>query len=776
MVRAILLGAYGVVLVRTAWVSDDAFITLRTVDNLVHGHGLRWNVAERVQSFTHPLWMALVAAAYAVTREPYYTVLALSLASSLAAAWIVSFRLAATPASGALALATLLLSHAYVDYSTSGLENPLSHLLVATFALRFFGAGTGPRHLVVLGGLAGLATLNRPDALLLFIPALAVAVLRSGRVMGLAHVAAGFTPLLAWELFATWYYGIPYPNTALAKLNTGIPAGELAVQGLRYLENSLRWDPLTLAFIAGALALAAARRRLGPVALLAGALVYLGYLVRIGGDFMSGRFLTAPLLVSAVAVAHLGVPGSRAVRWIPAALVLALGLGAPNPTVLSGPRCDLDVSEYIDGHGVSDERRFHFPSLGLLSGQPGWSRPTPPARLRGLELRRQGAPVAVEGGVGLVGFYAGPGVHVLDSLALGDPLLSRLPMVARDPVARGSFRIGHFTRTVPEGYLATLLTGENRIRDARTAALWDRLALVTRGPLLGAGRLAEIARANLGGWSPLVERARPPYRPVIWDEYVAARPDAAEGYYRRAVAALGRDDAAPARQDLERALERDPRHYLALLRLAELELQSGRNTAAADAAARALALRPELAGAHDMLARSMWALGRLPEAEALFLQAAALDRSFATDAYARVGLVRIAARDLAGGLAWIERAIALEPRSPRLHLARGQALLGAGRADEGVAALERAVELAGEDPEPVLALAEAWVASRRADRAISALARWAAAHAADARVLFQLGTLYAAGGERDLAIRSFAGAARLGFAPAARALEALQPR
>ena len=32
-----------------AWVCDDAFITLRTVDNLVHNRGLTWNPGERVQ-------------------------------------------------------------------------------------------------------------------------------------------------------------------------------------------------------------------------------------------------------------------------------------------------------------------------------------------------------------------------------------------------------------------------------------------------------------------------------------------------------------------------------------------------------------------------------------------------------------------------------------------------------------------------------------------------------------------------------------------------------
>lgn len=38
----------GVVVLRNAWVGDDAYISFRTVDNFVNGYGLTWNVAERV--------------------------------------------------------------------------------------------------------------------------------------------------------------------------------------------------------------------------------------------------------------------------------------------------------------------------------------------------------------------------------------------------------------------------------------------------------------------------------------------------------------------------------------------------------------------------------------------------------------------------------------------------------------------------------------------------------------------------------------------------------
>jgi arabinofuranosyltransferase len=67
-------------------------------------------------------------------------------------------------------------------------------------------------------------------------------------------------------------------------------------------------------------------------------------------------------------------------------------------------------------------------------------------------------------------------VHIIDRFALCDPLLARRPAIP------GS-RIGHFERRIPAGYPATLRTGRNRIENRRTAAYYDQVVIVTRGPL-----------------------------------------------------------------------------------------------------------------------------------------------------------------------------------------------------------------------------------------------------------------------------------------------------
>src|SRR5262249_49729235 len=69
LLLGIVFGVFVLVAIRTAWICDDAYINFRTIDNFLHGYGLRWNVAERIQTFTDPLWLFLVTASVAVTRE-----------------------------------------------------------------------------------------------------------------------------------------------------------------------------------------------------------------------------------------------------------------------------------------------------------------------------------------------------------------------------------------------------------------------------------------------------------------------------------------------------------------------------------------------------------------------------------------------------------------------------------------------------------------------------------------------------------------------------------
>ena len=176
-----MLGLFAVVLVRTAWVSDDAYITFRTVDNFLAGYGLRWNVGERVQTYTHPLWMFLVSGATAVLREPYYASLALAFVCTMLALTLFARRVASSVPIAMVGLTILLFSQAFVDFSTSGLENPLVHLLLIAFVLKYWSFDSSAWDVGVLAGIAGLVMLTRLDAGLIVLPALCEAAFRNLR-------------------------------------------------------------------------------------------------------------------------------------------------------------------------------------------------------------------------------------------------------------------------------------------------------------------------------------------------------------------------------------------------------------------------------------------------------------------------------------------------------------------------------------------------------------------------------------------------------------------
>jgi arabinofuranosyltransferase len=85
-------------------------------------------------------------------------------------------------------------------------------------------------------------------------------------------------------------------------------------------------------------------------ALACGSLLYLAFVVGTGGDFMSGRFLTVPLLVAAILVSR----SPLSIRHVEVAAVVfgAMALATIKATVLSGPGySDSTIGDRADERG-----------------------------------------------------------------------------------------------------------------------------------------------------------------------------------------------------------------------------------------------------------------------------------------------------------------------------------------------------------------------------------------------------------------------------------------
>ena len=151
-----------------AWVAEDAFITFRVVDNVVHGYGLRWNVDDRVQTYTNPLWMVLHIPFYAFCPNIALVSIGLSIACTITclALALRTFRPAPLHAVAFLLL-PFLLSKTLTDYSSSGLENPLTLFLFACFGAMLRSNGHHPPF-YQLTSITALSIVNRLDTCLVY--------------------------------------------------------------------------------------------------------------------------------------------------------------------------------------------------------------------------------------------------------------------------------------------------------------------------------------------------------------------------------------------------------------------------------------------------------------------------------------------------------------------------------------------------------------------------------------------------------------------------------
>ena len=249
-----------------------------------------------------------------------------------------------------------------MDYTTSGLENCLSYLLLAIwYRLALERDHRRPGVFLALCLVAGLGVLNRMDTLLLFAPFLLLAFWPTRSLRRLGLVALGFAPFIAWELFALVYYGRLFPNTAYAKLNTGLPMSYYLLEGLRYYGYSLLSDPITVPAILGAFGAALWSRDTRRVGLAVGLGLYMLYVLR-AGDFMSGRFFAAPLLCAVILWCHLPRRGlsARMRRILPAAAcVVALGVGLAHPLspLRTGAHYSTEILPTLQQHPANRERR-----------------------------------------------------------------------------------------------------------------------------------------------------------------------------------------------------------------------------------------------------------------------------------------------------------------------------------------------------------------------------------------------------------------------------------
>ncbi|HHV22629.1 MAG TPA: hypothetical protein GXZ30_14045 [Propionibacterium sp.] len=463
------------------WISDDGWINIRVVEQVLAGNGPVYNIGERVEVTTSTLWFGiLLAGAYLLpAREPQVTgaivgwclTLTGMILASLGAARLAQVRRPVTYVPiGMLAVAAL---PPMWDFATSGLETGLSFAWLGCcfwiLARRAVAHEQGKRRPswwpFLPAVLIGLGPLIRPD-FALYSLLFAVGLLMSSRLTWwdwpITLVLMLAVPL-AYQFFRMGFYASLVPNTALAKDATDARWE----QGLIYLVDYAGLYVLMVPLLVGALGVGVqmtyawrtrSQARWAVVgAPLLGALMHVAYIVRVGGDFMHARFLLPDTFAVLMPAAVVGI----SIAWRQLALVATAFVAGWAVAIASSARTPYSATANV--HGIANERAFWAAhtitgdvltredwlagGMGRVGSQARWDLEAGWSYYDNGSVRLDSATgegifIAVEN-LGIISIAAGTDVMVIDKLALSDGVTSHSRF---DPRLVGDSRIGHAQR------------------------------------------------------------------------------------------------------------------------------------------------------------------------------------------------------------------------------------------------------------------------------------------------------------------------------------------
>lgn len=478
---------------RQRWVAEDAFISLRAVENLLAGHGPVFNIGERVEVYTHPLWFLMISVAGALGFQSEYVAVYLGLFLSLAGiamAQLGAARLSLHLHEDRDSRRTILLPIGMLvfvsipvvwDFMTSGLETGLtfawlgvSFWLLVCHTTRIERADRSRALPLIAAVVFGSGPLVRPDlglfAVLFLLALVTSEVAGQGwrrAMLDTIRLGLGFGAVLCiYQVFRMGYFATLVPNTALAK-EAGSANWDRGWTYFTDFSNTYHlWLPLIILFTGWVILLSTMRKQRWRAALavtvpVLAAILHGLYVVWIGGDFMHGRLLLPALfgVLLPLAVVAVEIPdrlsASAVLTWTGIGVV---AIWAVCCTLLF--RWSIDETAIRDGipQGIVNERQFFVEQTG--SSHPitvddyrgttfDWVEHGLAMRLLAASYPRlvltdygdhpldgdvddRVALVAYAWSIGVQSHAAGDSVRLVDLLGLGDPLASRMQIVGAE--------------------------------------------------------------------------------------------------------------------------------------------------------------------------------------------------------------------------------------------------------------------------------------------------------------------------------------------------------
>ncbi len=322
----VLLGLYNAF--GNVFIQDDAYISYNYAKWFSRGYGLVWYPGSSEFGFTSFFYSLMIGVAMVFAIPPEFASNTINMASFMACLVLVYQLARIVLGSSFPALITVLLlatHHSFTAYATGGLETMWTSFLILAFYWRVLTLEEGSaekntekntekeseknaqRNYLIIGTVAALALLSRLDSAVLLFPGYVYLLYRAALISvsiddGLKRIFPAIiipaATTIGFLIVCYLAYGNALPNSFYIKM----PGSEsMAKYGLRYLwlYNILHmylplFVPLLIIyFFAGR----GFFRRLGGQALLLATtlLLWIFYIIYVGGDFMEFRFLVSVL-------------------------------------------------------------------------------------------------------------------------------------------------------------------------------------------------------------------------------------------------------------------------------------------------------------------------------------------------------------------------------------------------------------------------------------------------------------------------------------------------
>lgn len=220
-------------------VTDDAYISFQYAKNLVTGHGLVFNVGEKVEGYTNFLWILFLTPLYSLSQAFSLDFTSIAIFFNIIVAllnlillFILGKRL--FPDNAFLQVLTLFfcaLDNSFIYYAMTGLEN---HLIIFWVLLTLY---FGMERWLYTALILSLLCLTRPDGVL-FVTSFFLAY-SFQRKSWLSLLKIGGVCLLIGGVYFLWrfhYYGFLFPNTFYVKVGSTFNG---AHRGFEYTQDFL---------------------------------------------------------------------------------------------------------------------------------------------------------------------------------------------------------------------------------------------------------------------------------------------------------------------------------------------------------------------------------------------------------------------------------------------------------------------------------------------------------------------------------------------------------